>query len=318
MRIAVLYGGISREREISLRSGKAVADSLVRKGHEVLLIDTRDGIVEPLKSFMPDVVFIALHGKYGEDGTVQGLLELMNIPYTGSGVFASAACMNKLATKKLLVYSKIPTPDYLLLDGHANEIDSDEWYKKIVNTLGLPVVVKAASQGSSIGTILVRTENVLLPALEEALKYDEQLVVERLIEGRECTVPILGNREVKALPVIEIASQNEFYDFQAKYNPGIGHHIIPATFDAATTEQIKETAVRAYKAMGCEGFARVDIMVDKSGKPWVLEVNTIPGMTEVSLFPDSAKAAGISFDDLIQIIVELALEKNIYRGEDAK
>lgn len=310
MRIAVLYGGRSEEREISLRSGAAVAKGLEKNGYEVMLVDARSGLVDSLQMLKPDLAFIALHGQFGEDGTVQGLLEMMNIPYTGPGVLASAACMNKMITKKLLVHDGIPTPDYVLLDGKRTVIDAVVWGDQVRNKLGAPVVVKAASQGSSIGTILARHDEDIVPAIEEALRFDQQLVVERMIQGRECTVPVMGNSNPQTLPIIEIASNNDFYDFQAKYNPGIGHHIIPASFDEATSKNISEVAVAAYQALGCAGFSRVDVMVDENNHPWVLEINTIPGMTEVSLFPDAAKAAGISFPDLVDRLVKLALEKN--------
>ncbi|MGE5380945.1 MAG: D-alanine--D-alanine ligase [Methylocystaceae bacterium] len=310
MRIAVLYGGRSEEREISLRSGAAVARGLEQKGYEVMLVDARSGLVDSLQMLKPDLAFIALHGRYGEDGTVQGLLEMMNIPFTGPGVLASAACMNKMITKKLLVHDQIPTPDYCLLDGKRVAIDAKAWSDQVINKLGAPLVVKAASQGSSIGTILAHSNDEVLPAIEKALQYDQQLVVEKMIKGRECTVPVMGNQQPQTLPIIEIVSNNEFYDFQAKYNPGIGHHIIPAGFDTETSAKISEVAIAAYQSLGCLGLSRVDIMVDEHNNPWVLEINTIPGMTEVSLFPDAAKAAGISFPDLVDQVVKLALEKN--------
>jgi len=310
VRIAVLYGGRSEEREISLRSGAAVAKGLEQNGHEVMLVDARSGLVDSLQMLKPDLAFIALHGRFGEDGTVQGLLEMMDIPYTGPGVLASAACMNKITTKKILVHDRIPTPDYMLLDGKGIEVDAQAWSALVVSELGAPVVVKAASQGSSIGTILAHRDEEVLAAIEEALEYDCQLVVERMIKGRECTVPVIGNRNPDTLPIIEIASNNEFYDFQAKYNPGIGHHIIPANFDTVTSQRINAVAIAAYQSLGCEGLARVDMMIDENEQPWVLEINTVPGMTEVSLFPDAARAAGISFPELVEKLVTLALEKS--------
>lgn len=309
MRIAVLYGGRSEEREISLRSGAAVANGLTQKGYEVSLIDARNGLVDSLQMLKPDLAFIALHGRYGEDGTVQGLLEMMDIPYTGPGVLASAACMNKMTTKKILVHDQIPTPDYILLDGKGITVNAQEWADQVLQELGTPLVVKAASQGSSIGTILAHQPAEVLPAIENALQYDNQLVVERMIKGKECTVPVMGNAAPYTLPIIEIASNNEFYDFQAKYNPSIGHHIIPATFNEEISKRVSEVAIAAYLSLGCEGFSRVDIMLDENNEPWVLEINTVPGMTEVSLFPDAAKAAGIGFADLVDRFVKLALEK---------
>lgn len=309
MRIAVLYGGRSEEREISLRSGASVAKGLEQKGHEVMLVDAKSGLVDSLQMLKPDLAFIALHGQYGEDGTVQGLLEMMDIPYTGPGVLASAACMNKMITKKLLVHDNIPTPDYILLNGKDSEVDPKIWAEQVISKLGAPLVVKAASQGSSIGTILAHQNEEILPAIEQALKYDPQLVIEKMIQGRECTVPVIGNHDPQTLPIIEIVSNNDFYDFQAKYNPQIGHHIIPASFDETTTHRVSEVAIAAYKALGCEGFSRVDVMIDADNQPWVLEINTVPGMTEVSLFPDAARAAGISFPDLVERLVNLAMEK---------
>ena len=311
-KVLVLAGGRSREREVSLRSGKAVAEALGSKGHEVTLWDLNEVSVGNIEAERPEVVFLALHGKYGEDGTVQGLLDILDLPYTGPGVLASAMAMNKVLTKKLLAYEGLPTADFLLYDFHGisvSEADIENVVKEIITELGIPVVVKPATEGSSIGTSIVKTEEALVGALRAALEYDREIVVEKFIDGVEVTAAVLGNDDPTVLPLIEIVAENEFYDYEAKYNPGMSHHIIPARISDRARQRAAELAREVYKVFRCRGFSRVDFIIDADDNPLVLEINTIPGMTAMSLFPDAARAAGMEFTELCERIVELALEK---------
>lgn len=311
-KVLVLAGGRSREREVSLRSGKAVAEALGSKGHEVTLWDLNEVSVGNIEAERPEVVFLALHGKYGEDGTVQGLLDILDLPYTGPGVLASAMAMNKVLTKKLLAYEGLPTADFLLYDFHGisvSEADIENVVKEIITELGIPVVVKPATEGSSIGTSIVKTEEALVGALRAALEYDREIVVEKFIDGVEVTAAVLGNDDPTVLPLIEIVAENEFYDYEAKYNPGMSHHIIPARISDRARQRATELAGEVYKVFQCQGFSRVDFIIDADDNPLVLEINTIPGMTAMSLFPDAARAAGMEFTELCERIVELALEK---------
>jgi D-alanine-D-alanine ligase len=257
-----------------------------------------------LKQIKPDVAFLALHGKKGEDGTVQGMLEILGIPYTGPGVACSAICMDKVLTKKMLSYENIPTAEFVILK--KSSLDENEMIKGLIEKIGLPMVIKASTQGSSIGTYIVRQENDILPAVQEALTYDQEVLIEKFIDGMEITASIIGNEDPIVLPLIEITSENEFYDFESKYTPGKCHHIIPARITSETEEKVKLISKKVYTNLGCRGFSRVDLIIDKIGNPFVLEVNTIPGMTEMSLVPDAARAVGLSFEDLVEKIVELA------------
>jgi len=271
-------------------------------------IDVDNNIVESLKNNGIELAFLALHGKYGEDGTIQGMLELLNIPYTGSGVLASAIAINKITTKKILVYEGIPTPDFFVVTGN-NYSSNPILIKKNVLEMGLPVVIKAATQGSTIGISFVHEESQIKTAFEEALKFDNEALVEKMIEGIEVTASVLGNENPQALSLIEITSATGVYDYHAKYTVGMSEHIIPPRIDDDIQNSIKELAVKTYLAIGCQGLGRVDFIIDKTGSPCVLEVNTIPGMTETSLFPDAAKASGISFEDLVEKLVQLTMEK---------
>ena len=306
-KILVLMGGESEEREVSLRSGQAVLQALKVKGYTAIPLDfTRDSLHKVME-IKPDAVFIALHGKKGEDGTVQGFLDLLGIPYTGSGVAASAICMNKILCKKIFAYEQIPTPDFFVLGREFLTEEKDDM-DLLIDTIGLPMVIKAAGQGSSIGTYIVSDRTAAIEAIKNAREFDNEILAEKFIAGTEITVSILGNEKTQVLPLIEITSVNEFYDYQSKYTPGMCAHIIPARVDAAASDEIARIASRAYKALNCRGFARVDLMIDGEGNPYVLEINTVPGMTEMSLVPDAARAAGMDFAQLVDHIVKLALE----------
>src|SRR5665647_288879 len=311
-RVLVLMGGYSEEREVSLRSGAAVLKALHNLGYVAEELDLKGSPVQGIVDYKPDLVFVALHGKDGEDGTVQGLLEILGIPYTGSGVASSAIGINKVLTKKMLIYEGIPTAPFAILKKHAYLAPEIETQALLAN-IGLPMVIKAATQGSSIGTYIVREANVILTALEAAFTYDPEVLVEKFIDGTEVTSTVIGNEEPEVLPLIEITSANEFYDFESKYTPGMCSHIIPARVAQPIQDQIAELSKRVYKALDCRGYARIDYIIDKNGQPFVLEINTIPGMTEMSLVPDAARAAGISFEELVDKIVQLGMAKPVGR-----
>ncbi|RKY30559.1 MAG: D-alanine--D-alanine ligase [Candidatus Omnitrophota bacterium] len=301
MKIVILAGGDSSEREISLRSGKEVFNALKKKGHELFLLDpVEENFCEKILKIKPDCVFIALHGGKGEGGIIQGFLETLNIPYTGSDTLSSAICLNKLISKKILKFHKIPTPDFIVVDKSFSP-------EKI--PFKYPVVVKPASQGSTIGIKIVEKESELYKAIKEAFNYDNEVFIEKYIDGKEVTVSIIGNENPKVMPIIEIITPTGFYDYKAKYTPGGSIHKIPPDLPENVIKKVEDVAIKAYKAVKCSGFARIEIIVSKKGTPYILDINTIPGLTKTSLFPDSAKAAGIPFEELCEKIINLALEK---------
>ncbi|NLB17955.1 MAG: D-alanine--D-alanine ligase [Syntrophomonadaceae bacterium] len=303
MRIAVLMGGRSKEREVSLRSGRAVVESLKRKGYDAIPVDANVVVAAELQKLAPELAFIALHGRYGEDGSIQGLLEMLDIPYTGCGVASSAICMDKVFTKKLLIYEGIPTAPFLVLkkDDSRHESIAD-----ITEHLGIPLVIKPANQGSSIGTTIVRDSAHLSAALDEAFDLWPEALAEKFIDGVEVTASVLGNDYPRVLSLIEIETPTGVYDYNSKYTPGGSSHIIPARISKQAARLVEEISRQIYLAFRCLGFARIDFIIDSSDQPYVLEVNNIPGMTELSLFPDAAAHAGISYDDLVESIVNLA------------
>jgi D-alanine-D-alanine ligase len=294
-KIGVMMGGLSREREISLRTGKAILRALTEKGYQALAIDVSQDIAEALIKEKIDIAFIALHGRFGEDGTIQGMLELMRIPYTGSGVLASALALHKIMAKKFFLCENIPTPTYEVF--LRNEIEKNP---PQTASLPLPLVVKPAREGSTIGVSVVRRGEELVPALKEAGKYDEEILVEEFMEGKEITVGIL---EDIPLPIIEIAPKSGFYDYHSKYTKGETEYIIPARIPREKYLYAQEVSLKAFQALGCSGCARVDLMTDEDGNPFVIDVNTMPGMTETSLLPKAAGYAGISFEDLVERIL---------------
>jgi D-alanine-D-alanine ligase len=307
--ILVLKGGKSTEREVSLRSGAAVAAALREAGFRVTELDPAEESLSRVEEIRPDCAFIALHGIGGEDGAVQGALEWYGIPYTGPGIAASALCLDKILTKKVLYLSGVRTPDFLEIPLHA---DAEEYAEKAVEKLGLPLVLKACRQGSSIGTAIVKTKDEVAPAIRSLYTYGDNLLAEAFLSGMELTVPVMGNGELTVLPVIQITAQGEFYDYHSKYTPGQSNHIIPAPLSSETEAELREMAKRAYRATGCRGLARVDFMLSDKGEGHVIEINTSPGMTATSLFPDAAAHAGISFPQLVTRLVELALEPTFF------
>ena len=308
LKIVVIYGGISSEREVSLKSGAAIADALKKGGYEqVRLFDlSKDSVAELLRIPM-DIAFLALHGKGGEDGCIQGMLELAGVPYTGSSVEASAICMNKIRTKQILIQSGVPTPKFLTFS-KAECDDRERIQHDLIEQIGFPMVLKSPCQGSSIGVVIVKNDSALSLGIQEIFSYGDSLLVEEFVEGVELTLPILGNEALTVFPAVEITSENEFYDYESKYTKGMCHHIIPARISQEELLSIKEYGMRAYRALGCRGLSRIDFIVDRTKGPMLIEVNTLPGMTAMSLFPDSARFAGVSFEELVDKIVALALE----------
>ena len=298
-RIGVLCGGSSHEREVSLRTGDAVYKALVFLGLNVSKLDVDRDIALRLAKEKIDLAFIALHGKLGEDGTIQGLLEIMGIPYTGSGVLASALALDKTYTKKVFAYHNLPMAKYKVLEKRV-ETPGD-----ILGELDYPVIVKPAREGSTIGVTIVRESKGLDSAINLAFGYGDKIIIEQFIEGREITVGILGD---EPLPVIEIVSRTEFYDYRAKYEPGMSKHIVPAELPRKQYELAQSLALSAHRALGCRGATRVDMVMDKEDKIYLLEVNTIPGMTETSLLPEAAAVAGIDFKQLVVKILSYALD----------
>ncbi len=340
IRVAVLMGGRSSEREVSLSTGRQVLESLDPSRYDAFPVDTAQlGALTPIEPPVPgretpalsegsplpdpftvlpdllpsaadrrpDVALICLHGKYGEDGTIQGLLELLQIPYTGSGVLASALAIDKVMAKKVFLYEGIPTPQSCAIHGRAE----GEWFLKSVaegtSTVRLPVVVKPSREGSTIGISIVHEAQNLAAALDTALAFDEDVLIEEFIDGVEITGPVIGNDVVEPLPLVEIVPTSGFYDYEAKYTPGATDEIVPARLAPEVTREAMELAVRAHRALGCRGFSRTDMIVSPRGI-FVLEVNTIPGMTPTSLLPRSAAAAGLAFPKLLDRMIELALE----------
>jgi len=310
LRVGVLMGGRSAEREISLASGQRVLAALDPVRYEPIPLEVpRGGPWLPPRDL--DVIFIAMHGPFGEDGSIQGMLEFARVPYTGSGVLASALAMDKRRSRQLFGFNGIPTPGYLTLG--RNELASREssLADEIQQALGFPCVVKPNAQGSSIGVTIVRDAERLGPALDVAFGLDEVILIEEYLTGTELTCAILNDPDVGgpvALPLVEIVPKGEFFDYEAKYTPGAAEEICPARLPATAVWRAQAAALRAYRVLGCADFARVDLFIREADVA-VLEVNTIPGLTEGSLFPKAARAAGIAFPDLIDRLIEAALRR---------
>ena len=293
-KVAVLLGGRSAEREVSLKSGGMVLKALKSRGVDAHAFDPAERDFEFLKKERFERAFIALHGRFGEDGTVQGILEWLGIPYTGSGVLASALAMDKLRTKRIWAAEKLPTPKYELLCGETN-------FRIAARKLGLPIMVKPASEGSSIGMSKVRAAGKLEEAYRAAAKYDRVVIAEQFIDGVELTCGILGG---EALPLIKLETPREFYDYEAKYLADDTRYILPSGMPAKKERGLQELCLAAFRTLGCEGWGRVDLMLNRRGRPFLLEVNTAPGMTDHSLVPMAARAVGLSYEDLCMKILE--------------
>ncbi|MDY0040714.1 MAG: D-alanine--D-alanine ligase, partial [Desulforhabdus sp.] len=305
LRVALLAGGKSAEREVSLKSGEQVYQALDKNRYEIFRYDPRNDLARLAQDADKiDVALIILHGRLGEDGTVQGLLELLGIPYQGSGVLGSALAMNKILSKQLYIEAGIPVAPYAIIDrSRAFSVED------IVKSLGLPLVVKPEHEGSSIGLSIVREAAQLSAALEQGWQYDRLCLLEKYIRGTEITGAVLGNDTLQALPLIEIipGEEYEFFDYKAKYQPGATKEICPARISSELTQKAQEIAKRAHQALHCRGYSRTDMIVSED-EIYVLETNTIPGMTQTSLFPQAAAAAGVSFSALLDRLIELALE----------
>jgi D-alanine-D-alanine ligase len=307
-RIAVLMGGTSAEREVSLNSGAAVSRALKELGHEVVEVDVGANILEQLLEIKgrADTAFIALHGRMGEDGTVQGVLELLGVPYTGSGVMASAMAINKYMTKQVLRANAVPVADDVMVT--ADEVESlgkKRVAEGISLDLGFPCIVKPNCEGSTVGANRARNREELEEAIVIGLEYDDLLLVERYIEGRELTVGLLGDEPV-ILPVLEVVASKGIYDYECKYTSGMTEYIVPALIPEEMAQELKRLSLRSHHALMCEGISRVDFMLDSEDRSYCLEVNTIPGMTELSLIPKAAAAAGLSFAQVVEMIVSTA------------
>lgn len=307
-KVAVLAGGWSDEREISLQSGKACEKALRDAGFEdVDFLDVAaDDFVTSLANGGYDVAFVAMHGRYGEDGCIQGMLEIMHIPYTFSGVLASATGTEKKVAKSIYRSAGIPVPEGVDVACDA-EIDEAE-AAKMVERLGLPIFVKPAANGSSYGVTRVTRADEIAAAVKKAGAEGDRVLVESCIEGTEISVPVIGNEDARALPIIEVVTGADFYDSKVKYEPSALHHVIPARLPEGPYKKAQELAVRAHRALGCLGASRSDFIVKADGTPVILETNTIPGMTESSLLPDSARHDGIEFPQLCRMFVEFALQ----------
>ncbi len=322
--VAVLMGGISAERTVSLSTGRQILQSLDQDKYTPVGIDAAAigrvpgsdagdmapfdlaALAEASGRPRPDVVFVALHGRGGEDGSVQGLLELLGLRYTGSGILASALAMDKAAAKRVLRHEGVPVPDGLVLDNRS-AANADDVDAAIVEALGYPVVVKPSREGSTFGCSIARSRDELAAALDAAFARDSVVLVEEFLPGMEITVGVLGNRTPEALPTIEIVPTSGFYDYEAKYAAGGSRHVIPARLPEETLAEAAELACNCHQALGCRGMSRTDMIVSDRGLV-VLETNTIPGMTPTSLLPEAAQAAGIPFPDLLDRIIGLALE----------
>jgi D-alanine-D-alanine ligase len=300
-RIGVLMGGLSSEREVSLASGGAILKALRERGYDAVAIDVGRDVAERLRAEGVAIAFNGLHGKYGEDGAIQGLLDLLGIPYTGSGVLASALGMNKILSKTVFRAYGLQVGAFQVVErGDRKGIAA------AADSIGLPVVVKPSCEGSSVGVSIVRSEQELRPAAELAFSYDREILVEQYIRGMEVQVGVLGE---KALGAIEIVPKDSFYSYQAKYEAGGSEHFFPARVPREIYQRTLDAGLLAHRALGCRGYSRVDFLVDDNGVPFILEVNTLPGMTATSLLPEIAQGAGLSFPALLEEILRLALEK---------
>ena len=298
-KIGVLMGGLSSEREVSLDSGKAVLKALAGKGYDAVAVDVGRDAADRIRTSGMEIAFNALHGKFGEDGAIQGMLEIMGIPCTGSGILASAMGMNKIISKTLFKAYGLQVGPFLSVSrGDSNML------KTAQSEIGFPLVVKPSSEGSSVGVSLVHAQSDFDAAVKLAFSYDPEILVERYIRGMEVQVGILGER---ALGAIEIVPKDVFYSYKAKYEQGMSDHFFPARIPKDVYTRTLDAGLLAHRALGCRGYSRVDFIIDNDGVPYILEVNTLPGMTATSLLPEIAQGAGIPFPDLVEQILRLAI-----------
>ncbi|MEX2281161.1 MAG: D-alanine--D-alanine ligase [Gemmatimonadota bacterium] len=333
LKVAVLFGGTSSERDVSIASGAQVIKALREGGHEVMALDTASGVLDAAQEHklltsgvaptppeedalealrggsqtnllqsdginQVDCVFLALHGGSGENGTLQALLDLAGVPYIGSGVLGSAVAMDKDISKQLMLVAGVPTPQWLMAPAMADDVATH---------IGWPAIVKPNKQGSTVGLTIVRAPEELEPAIQEALRHDDEVMIEQFIAGRELTVPVLGD---DALPVGEIIVEREIFDYETKYQPGMAQEIFPADLTGPQTVGVQRLALRTHRALKLSGYSRIDFRLDADGRFWCLEANTLPGMTAASLFPKGAAAAGMSFPEVVDRICRLAIEEH--------
>lgn len=309
-RIAVLMGGHSLERDVSLKSGHRVAEALEKKGYRVSAIDVDENLVDKLKKEKPDLAYIALHGKFGEDGTVQELLEILDIPYTGPGVYSSIVGFDKVLSKHIFLEENVPTPPFFALStGAFKEMGASSALEEVIRKIGLPLVVKPAEQGSAMGIEVIKRDEDLPHALVKALSYGDKVLLEQYVEGTEIAVSIIGDQEPTALPVVEIIPKKDFFDFESMYTPGMTDYFVPARIPDELANDVQQLAIKVHSLLKCRDVSRVDIIIDKEQKAYVLELNTSPGMTATSLLPLAAKAGGLEFRDLVEKLVELTLAR---------
>jgi D-alanine-D-alanine ligase len=303
-RIGVLMGGLSGEREVSLRSGENCYRALESLGYDVVRIDAVRDVAGRLLDERVEVAFLSVHGRYAEDGTIQGLLEIMGIPYTGSGVLASALGMNKVACKKIVRHGGVPTPDFYEL---GPEEDASEAAGRAEALLGLPVMVKPVQEGSSLGVVKCGDVEAISTALEDGRRSYGPMFVEGFVSGMEITVGVIErDGRLDVLPILELVPKKEFYDYEAKYTEGMTEFILPARLSEEAAAEIDRLSILAFRAIGCRGYARVDFMVSANGTPYFTELNTLPGMTDLSDLPAQAREAGIDYPRLVEIILESA------------
>ena len=309
--IAVLKGGDSPERDVSLKSGAAVEEALKEKGYRVKSLDPKKDSLKLLLKEKPYCVFIALHGGAGEDGTIQAFLETLKIPYTGSPPLASALAMNKLFAKKIFLYHKLPTPKFYEVTTPSVRTSTPTLPPPSRGRISFPypVVVKPTNLGSTLGISIVKRKKDLANAIKLAKKFGSPIFVEKYIKGKEVAVSILGNKNPIVLPTIQITTKKGFYDYQAKYTPGESSHLIPPKIPEKFVKMAGIIALKAHQLLGCRGFSRTEIIISQKGNPMILDINTIPGLTKTSLFPDAAKAAGINFPKLCAKLIELGMEE---------
>ncbi|WP_088102241.1 D-alanine--D-alanine ligase family protein [Halalkalibacter urbisdiaboli] len=305
MRIAVLYGGVSAERDVSLSSGKGIIAALEKKGHKVIGIDFHPNKLNELLELDVDMVFIGLHGRFGEDGKVQAMLDMLDLPYVGSGVQGSALAMDKAKAKVFFAREGTRVAKEQVLYKHHYKRESFE------TSIPFPVVVKPNQEGSTIGLTIAEDQEALLNGIDEAFRLDETVLLEEFIAGKEVTVAVMGNRgSEKALPVVEIVPKNKYYDYESKYAAGGSEHFVPARLTEEQTAYVQKHAVLAHQALGCNIYSRVDFIVpEDETDPVILEVNTLPGMTPTSLYPDAAREIGLSYEDMVEKLIHLSLNK---------
>lgn len=311
MKVAVLKGGSSLERQVSLRSGARIGEALRANGHEVIEVDVDQGLVQRLEEIKPEAVFIALHGRGGEDGTVQELMEILDLPFTGCGVLSSIQCMDKAVTKLILQKNGVPTPRFVTFNDTAfRNLGAADSLATIEGDLGFPVVVKPARQGSALGIKFAASQEELPSALVSAFSYDDRVLIEQFVKGREIAISVLDG---EALPPVEaVPIGGDFYDFESRYEIGKTDYVCPAELSDPLAARLNELAVQTYELLGCHGFARVDFMVPDEGEPQVLEVNSIPGLTRTSLMPMAAEAAGVTFEELAERLLATAHTRQSY------